>query len=294
MSKRLHFIDQLQVNLTLLKCPICGQAMAVSEQKSLICKTGHTFDIARKGYVNFLTRSIHTAYGKDLFEARRRMIAEHGFFDPLLSTISEQLKATVTSLSSLNILDLGCGEGSSFSRLCQKIVSFLPNDINGFGIDLSKDRINSAAVHYPEQMWFVADLAYPPFEDGHFDCILNLLSPSNYTIFNRLLKPGGCVIKVIPGSNYLKELRTSLYDDQKAHYSNQDTLGLFKKHYPEVTTRHINYVVRLKKDAIHDLIKMTPLAWNASEENQRAWLNIPSAEITADFDLLIGKSNKRS
>ena len=45
------------------------------------------------------------------------------------------------------------------------------------------------------------------FAPASFDTILNLFSPSNYQEFDRILKPGGQVIKVVPAASYLKELR---------------------------------------------------------------------------------------
>src|SRR5699024_12519226 len=81
-------------------------------------------------------------------------------------------------------------------------------------------------------IWTVADLANTPFQDNQFDVILNILSPSNYTEFNLLLKPDGYVMKVVLQSGYLKELRVAFFVDTDKHsYYNAETVALFVEHY---------------------------------------------------------------
>ena len=53
--------------------------MAVSQYKSLICGQGHTFDISKQGYVNFLNKSVKTRYDRQLFEARRELLTAGNF-----------------------------------------------------------------------------------------------------------------------------------------------------------------------------------------------------------------------
>ncbi|MCQ2009051.1 methyltransferase domain-containing protein [Sporolactobacillus sp. STSJ-5] len=286
MNKRIHCAEQLHLNRDMFRCPVCGADMDSVAQKSLMCKQGHTFDIAKQGYVNLVTKPVHTHYEKVLFEARRRVIVDHRFFDPLIAALAEQIKNLKNE--SVRILDLGCGEGSHLAKICQLLAIASSNNIQGYGIDLAKEGIQSAAKNYPDQNWFVADLAHSPFNEHLFDVVLNILSPSNYHTFDRMLKPGGSIIKVIPGSDYLKELRRSLLGAEKSHYSNADTFSLFQRHYPNASVQKISYTVQLDQDGIRDLMKMTPLAWNASEAIQKQWFEKSSAIITVEFEILIG------
>ncbi|WHT49041.1 methyltransferase domain-containing protein [Sporosarcina thermotolerans] len=105
------------------------------------------------------------------------------------------------------LLDAGCGEGS---HLCA-IHSQLQIESVGIGIDLAKEGISAASKAYPGIIWSVADLAAMPFQDFQIDVILNVLSPANYAEFNRILKRGGIVVKVVPESGYLQELREAFY-----------------------------------------------------------------------------------
>src|SRR5690606_40580058 len=74
----------------------------------------------------------------------------------------------------------------------------------------SSDLSNSS-----NSVWIVADLANLPIATTSIDYILNILSPSNYAEFDRLLKKEGKLIKVIPNSDYLKELRGIFYEDKE-------------------------------------------------------------------------------
>ncbi|MBA5735303.1 rRNA (guanine-N1)-methyltransferase, partial [Escherichia coli] len=69
--------------------------------------------------------------------------------------------------------------------------------------------------------WTVADLANCPNQAETADVILNILSPSNYVEFKRLLKKDGFLLKVVPEANYLRELREFIYVDEKSSYSNE-------------------------------------------------------------------------
>src|SRR5699024_10262572 len=51
----------------IFRCPICHRSMKVVDFKSLICSNNHTFDFAKQGYVNMLTRPSNQHYDKNLF-----------------------------------------------------------------------------------------------------------------------------------------------------------------------------------------------------------------------------------
>ena len=160
------------------------------------------------------------------------------------------------------------------------------------GVDISKEGIMSAAKHYADKIWAVADLANTPFKHEQFHVILNILSPSNYAEFNRLLKKDGLVIKVVPQSHYLKELREQLFDgSDKQSYSNIDTVARFNENYQLADHTRLTYVAKLDRPAMEWLIQMTPLTWTTPQERIQSFLNSDFTDITVDLDLLIGKAN---
>nr|WP_309138313.1 methyltransferase domain-containing protein [Parageobacillus sp. VR-IP] len=207
MSKKIICVKLISKFEKIFQCPICLSPMGIVNSKSLVCSNNHTFDIAKQGYVNLMTRPLATKYDKELFESRK-IIAENGFFEPLHKMISEWIKNEVRlEGDTVKILDTGCGEGSHLSSIKQKISFPSAGEVLGVGIDIAKEGILVAARNHSNMIWCVADLAHSPFKDNTFDVILNILSPANYREFQRLLNGNGIVIKVIPRSDYLKELR---------------------------------------------------------------------------------------
>ncbi len=135
------------------------------------------------------------------------------------------------------------------------------------GIDIAKEGILAASRHYPEQIWCVGDLAKSPFAKSSFDTILNILSPANYEEFKRLLTPGGCVVKVVPQSRYLHELRAQLYaDSDKESYSNDQIVARFKESFMEVNVKRVTYTTPLATELIPELLEMTPMGWHKKKK----------------------------
>lgn len=78
-----------------LQCPLCGKPFLVTET-SLRCANGHTYDIAKKGYVNFCPQSKSSFYEKDLFTARGQVL-QQGFYQPLLDKMVSLLTANLAA-----------------------------------------------------------------------------------------------------------------------------------------------------------------------------------------------------
>ncbi|MPN39891.1 23S rRNA (guanine(745)-N(1))-methyltransferase [bioreactor metagenome] len=164
-------------------------------------------------------------------------------------------------------------------------------NFDGVGIDISKEGIKIASKEYPDNIWCVGDLAKIPFMNKKVDVILNILSPSNYSEFNRIISDTGILIKVVPGSSYLKELRELFYDKtDKQEYSNEKVLRHFNNNFRMIDKQQILYTVQLDKEYLEQLIKMTPLSWSASKDKIQRAFNIGLENITVDFTIMCGKS----
>lgn len=292
-NKRIKSAKYVSNFETIFACPICKSPMKVIDFKSIICSNHHTFDFAKHGYMNFTTHSVNTKYRKGLFEARRKLITEGGFYKPLSYAIGKIINEyLVKTKEIISILDTGCGEGSHLSNICDSVRSTFIKSVVGVGVDISKEGIMAASKYYSNKIWAVADLANTPFKNKQFDVILNILSPSNYTEFDRLLKSDGIVIKIVPQSGYLKELREHLFQKpEKRNYSNSGTVERFKESFQFVECSRLIYTMNLNKSSIEWLVQMTPLTWSTTEERINSFLNKNSAQITVDLDILIGKNS---
>jgi len=267
--------------------------MHASEPMSLACANRHSFDLSKDGYVNFLNQPVHMQYGKEMF-ASRRIISGCGFYDPLIHRISEIIGGAFKKDNTVRILDAGCGEGSHTAILSENLVAQY-HDVLTAGIDISKEAIKMAAKKNRNMVWCVADLTNIPFMDKKFDVVLNILSPSNYGEFERIMADGGLLIKVIPGNGYLAQLRELFYTGTgKETYSNEKVANHFKESFHLSRTEEIRYTAALSKENLRHLIKMTPLSWGVSDEAAAKAAQAGAAGITVDLTLLIGKKPEKS
>jgi 23S rRNA (guanine745-N1)-methyltransferase len=243
--------------------------------------------------VNFLLNSVKTQYDKEMLKSRN-IVCKNSFFEPMVEQVSEIILRYISNVSCKKsmILDAGCGEGSHLNQVINKLNDKSRIKFDGIGIDISKEGIKIASKEYPDNIWCVGDLAKIPFMNKKFDVILNILSPSNYSEFNRTISDRGILIKVVPGSSHLKELRGLFYGKtDKQEYSNEKVLRHFNNNFHMIHEQQILYTVELDKEYLERLIKMTPLSWNASKDKIQRAFNIGLENITVDFTVMCGKKN---
>src|ERR1700674_3189482 len=104
----------------MLLCPVrdCHMAL-VREERRLLCPRGHSFDLARSGYVNLLQpqerRSKQPGDTAAAVTARRRL-HDRGVTGPLLQAIGEIVSPSPDDI----VLDAGCGDGFYLGTLAGK------------------------------------------------------------------------------------------------------------------------------------------------------------------------------
>lgn len=276
VSKRAASILNMKEHETLFSCPICQKDMHVSDDGHVLCHNHHSFDIAKQGYVNFMIKPFTSMYSKSLFESRQEVM-NSGLYEPVQKAIAKYVGNQTKT-----ILDTGCGEGSHLN----KVINELEQQVLAVGIDISKEGIQSAAKFYEHKIWCVGDLANSPFKEQSFDCILNILSPANYGEFSRLLNEKGKLIKVVPQSDYLKEIRRQAFaNSEKEHYTNEQTVERFKEHFTNVKQERITYTMPLDEKLVPKFLEMTPLGWHLEKD-------ISLNEITIDLEILVGEGTK--
>ncbi|WP_227793635.1 putative RNA methyltransferase [Paenibacillus guangzhouensis] len=270
-------------------CPLCKKQMQLINLQSLVCSNQHCFDIAKQGYINLLSRASNAKYDKKIFEYRR-VIIKSGLFNPLHAAVSGFIMSQLQHNEPVSILDVGCGEGSHLNNIQIEITQKKPNPLLAVGMDISKEGIGFAAAGYSNAIWCVADIANCPFANQQFKFILNILSPANYSEFQRLITDNGLMIKIVPEQKYLKELRDIFYEgSDKQVYSNSLTISHFKEQFKLLDVESIRYQVNLSEALIEPLLGMTPLSWGTSEERIEKILQMNLKQITMDFKILIGK-----
>ncbi|WP_308609652.1 methyltransferase domain-containing protein [uncultured Granulicatella sp.] len=273
-----QFINQ---HLQAFRCPYCYEAMVSAENRSVVCEKGHRFNISKKGTLHLMKQNANTDYDATLFQHRYEL-AQSGFFEPLLEELLPYLSAGEEKF----IVDIGCGEGSHLSWLSKFVQAPL------CGMDIAKEGIHQASVHFGNQaLFFLGDLANLPFADESCGTLLNILTPSNYQEFMRVLAPGGTLVKVIPGNDYLAELRQQLYrsNPEKQTYSNADILERVRSECPQVTFEEVRYTVNLTDAIYRHLLEMTPLYWGATPEDKAYSNEHPLATVTVHYIIAVVK-----
>ncbi len=249
---------------------------------------GHSFDVAREGYVNLLRRhkKLPGTVGDapEMLRARREFLAR-GFYEPLSDVVNEMVATAVADHPAPVIVDVGCGEGYYLRRLAQRLAG-QPAAL--FGVDIAKTAVRLAAKGGGGYgRYLVADVNEQlPFADQSVHMLLNLFAPRHPAEFARLVTPGGLLLVVIPAPDHLQSLREQfalmgIQAEKEAHITAQFA-GLFAAQ-PAQTVR---FPLQLDTLSLSWLIQMMPGARHLTPPQQEAIAQSPALETVASFVVL--------
>ncbi|HEY5979215.1 MAG TPA: methyltransferase domain-containing protein [Microlunatus sp.] len=192
-------ITSLARVVDLLRCPRCHASFSWDE-RALCCGQGHTFDIARQGYVN-LTGAAQPAHADTApMVAARSELLDSGRYAAVVDALITTLPTDVPE-----ILDVGTGTGHYAAAALQARPG-----ARSLGLDVSVAACRRAARAHPRLAVVTADVwVRLPVVDAGVDVVLSVFSPRNVEEFARVLRPHGCVITVTPGPDHLDELRST-------------------------------------------------------------------------------------
>ncbi|XVQ86306.1 putative RNA methyltransferase [Microbispora siamensis] len=254
-----------------LVCPACRAAVHLAGG-SVRCSHGHSYDVARQGYVNMLTRSAGTADTPAMVAARARFL-EAGHYRPLARRLARMCEGAVV------VADAGAGTG-------YYLAAALGDDAVGIAIDVSKHALKRAARAHPRIGALVADVWRPiPIGDDRVDVLLNVFAPRNAEEFARVLRPGGSLVVVTPGPGHLSPLveRLGLLSvDEDKDRRLEDTLG---GRFARVAEETEEIALSLGHDEVEAVVGMGPSAWHTRPEELAAKIAaLPDpVPVTASF-----------
>src|SRR5258708_7303893 len=134
VGSALHAFPQPPLPPMSLTCPLCRGALVPAE-KSYHCAQGHTFDLAKEGYLSLLhgrQKGEGRGDSKAMILARDR-VHRAGVFDPLVSALA----ALPFEAPLRNVLELGCGEGFFLGHMVRT-----HGIATSYGLALSADAFN--------------------------------------------------------------------------------------------------------------------------------------------------------
>jgi 23S rRNA (guanine745-N1)-methyltransferase len=224
-------------------CPVreCHLTL-VREERRVICPRGHSFDVARSGYINLLQpqdrRSKHPGDTAAAIAGRRRL-HDLGVTEPLLGAIAEMMTAVASDI----VLDAGCGDGFYLGALARQ------TGFDAHGLDISVPAVDAAARRYPGCEWIVANAdRFVPYSDRSFSIVLSITARMNAGEFRRILRDDGRLVVALPAPDDLIELRGAGRDRVAR------TVETFALDFTLVDRRRVSTVADLDAAAVHDVL----------------------------------------
>lgn len=170
-------------------------------ERALRCAQGHTYDIAKQGYVNLSDAAQPAHADTAAMVAARSELLGSGRYEVLRAAL-----VAAVPPDAIDVVDVGTGTG----HYAAGVLDALPA-ARALGLDVSVAACRRAARAHPRLGVVTADAwGRLPVADAAVDVLLSVFSPRHPAEFVRVLRPDGVVITVTPRSDHLTELRGAL------------------------------------------------------------------------------------
>jgi 23S rRNA (guanine745-N1)-methyltransferase len=255
----------------MLVCPVrnCRRSL-LREERKLVCAQGHSFDIARSGYINLLQpqdRKSKNPGDTAAGVAARQRLHDRGVTAGLLEALAE---ASAPSTGDA-ILDAGCGDGFYLGNLARR-AGVGQTGLDAHGVDISVPAIRAAAKRFPPTvdspgcprftpgfMWIVANAdRFIPYRDASFSLVLSITARMNAAEFRRVLRSDGRLLVAVPAPQDLIELRGANAAGEEEEESGRDraprTLETFAKEFRLADQRRVTVTADLDAEAVRDVL----------------------------------------
>lgn len=276
-------------------CPVCFAKGGVEplnrKEHTYVCEKGHSFDRAKSGYVNLLLPGEkHSKVPGDnqVMVAARQKFLNKGYYQPLADAVGNCLFQSLSVLPHqppYTILDAGCGEGY-YTNHMRNVLTHQNVSFRMFGIDISKIALDKAAKRDKITEYAVASIFHLPEDDASLDALTILFAPYSPEETQRVLKPDGLLLLVVPGERHLLELKNAVYDKPYVNEVKDEALDGFDL----LDHRHLEYPMELScNEDIENLFTMTPYYYKTTKENQQRLSALNFLRVTASFEILLYK-----
>jgi 23S rRNA (guanine745-N1)-methyltransferase len=255
----------------------CGRPLA-PEERRLVCDAGHSFDVARSGYVSLLQpqdrRSGAAGDSKEAVDARRRLL-DAGVGRAVIDAMVSRASAIVGPLVAV---DLGCGSGALLGALAAA------RDLCGIGIDLSTAAADAAARRFPALTWVVANADRGlPLLDASAHLILSLNGRRNVNECARVLAPGGLLMVAVPAPDDLIELRAAVQGEAVVRDRTEAVMAEHAARFAAVERFTVRSRHQLAGDALRDLLRGTYRGARRSAASRVASVEALTVTVSTDI-----------
>jgi 23S rRNA (guanine745-N1)-methyltransferase len=272
----------LSAAVDLLRCPVCAGPLAQGEGV-LHCDEGHSFDIARQGYVSLFAGAGRSAEADtaDMVEAREAFLGT-GHFARLSAALGEEAR---TGNAAGAVVDLGAGTGHHLAR----VLDALPERI-GLALDASSAALRRAARAHPRAAAVGADAWRDlPVRDGAAALVLSVFAPRSPAEMARILAPDGALLAVTPTTRHLFELvgplgLLSVPEDKADRLDEQ-----LAAHFALSERRSVEHAMFLNREEATQLVRMGPSAWHVDEQTVAERLALLPDPLTVTASMMLSR-----
>lgn len=274
-----HIVD-------LLADPIDSSPLSMSDDsRRLISISGHSYDIAKQGYVTLAPGKglAHSGDSAEMVAARETFLTR-GHYAPFVEAVSAAANDFTADEDSPAILEVGAGTGYYLSHTLDLI-----DGSRGIGLDVSVAAAKKLAKVHPAAGAVVADIwERIPLHDASIDLISVVFAPRNPEEFARVLNPGGKIVVLTPAIGHLDELRAPLgiigVENGKLERMAEQSAGVLEM---EGTPQVIEFTMNLAKEDIFAQVQMSPSARHIDDLEDRVAALPAHMHVTARAHLSV-------
>ena len=244
----------------MLSCPVCRNRLA-RDGSRVHCAEGHSYDIARAGYVNLaLGRGTRKRVGDtaEMLKARAEFL-DAGHLEPVASAVAEAVAAGHPGRGCL--AELGSGTGAYLRAASERLAETTPGPPNAWGFDLSKAAASMSARRHRELGFAVADVeSRIPLLDAAAGALMAVFAPRPAAECARILTAGGCLVAAFATPRHLEGLRER-WDLLSVGEGKLETLsGRLAPWFTPGEARTVEYEAELAPADVERLVAMGPNA----------------------------------
>jgi 23S rRNA (guanine745-N1)-methyltransferase len=256
----------------------------MSRGRHLACRRRHSFDVARRGYVNLLQvqdrRSRQPGDSAAAVQARQRLLAR-GIEAPLTDALTGLLALAPADA----VLEVGCGEGAQLAAIAARF------GCEGHGVDISVASIEAAAKGHPRLHWVVANAdRLLPYADASFHAVASITARRNALEFRRVLRGDGALLIVVPAPDDLIELRQAVLGEGRVRDRIDAATAALAPHFSLERHERLRHVARLDPPALRDVMTASYRALRAGERARLASLG--DLDVTLSRDALLFRPSR--
>jgi 23S rRNA (guanine745-N1)-methyltransferase len=250
----------VRVRTDLLACPHCGANLEAAGG-AVRCPSGHSFDVARQGYVALIRGGALRHHGdtREMVAARAAFL-EGGHFDPILDAVADL--AEVADGTPGAVIDVGAGSGHYLARVLDR----MPGRA-GLALDASQPAaVRSARAHARGDAVVCDVWSELPVRSGVAAVVLNVFAPRNGAEMRRVLHERGTLVVVHPRPGHLRELVESLGLLGVGEAKPERIGRQLEPWFEPVEGTGLEYTVSLDAPELEALVAMGPSAWHVDPE----------------------------